>query len=281
MIKRILLPLDDSPFTDAATAAACVLAKKQGAQVTGLVVLDISGIEKSIGAVPLGAGHYAKRLEGSRREEADKRIDALLAKFRTKCGAAGVSCMEAEAQGAPNEQIIDESAYYDALVMGLRTFYHFDPQGKPGNALDELLGHSVTPVIGIPESFVAPALDATLKTTVFFDGSLPSISALQRFAQLARPELQDVTIVMADSDKELSLYQLKRAADYLVAHGFALVRTEWTDDDIIQAIDERYLDAADQVVVGTHSKVAVIDFMIGSVARHLIEVAKKPVLIGQ
>jgi len=35
------------------------------------------------------------------------------------------------------------------------------------------------------------------------------------------------------------------------------------------------------VVVGAHSRVAVIDFMIGSVARHLIDAAKKPVLIGQ
>jgi hypothetical protein len=34
-------------------------------------------------------------------------------------------------------------------------------------------------------------------------------------------------------------------------------------------------------VVGAHSKVAVIDFLLGSLARHLIEVARKPILIGQ
>ena len=77
MIKRILLPLDASPFTAAATEAACVLARDQGARITGLVVLDVPGIEKSIGPVPLGAGHYAKRLEGSRREEAEKLVDEL------------------------------------------------------------------------------------------------------------------------------------------------------------------------------------------------------------
>jgi nucleotide-binding universal stress UspA family protein len=67
----------------------------------------------------------------------------------------------------------------------------------------------------------------------------------------------------------------------LAAHGFDEVRSEWTEDDIVEAVDERYLDAADLVVVGAHSKVAVIDFLIGSLTRHLIEVARKPILIGQ
>ena len=281
MIKRVLLPLDASPFTAAATEAACVLAKNRDAQITGLVVLDIPGIKKSIGPVPLGGGHYAKRLEGTRREEAEKVVDELLATFRAKCAAEGVPCQEAEAQGAPHEQIIDESVYYDALVMGLRTFYRFDPDGKPGDALDKILEHSVTPVLGIPESYVKPEPGTRVKSLILFDGSLPAARSLQRFAQMARPESTETTLVMAGSDEELANYQLERAARYLAAHGFDRVRSEWTEDDVVEAVDERYLDAADLVVVGAHSKVAVIDFLIGSLARHLIEVALKPILIGQ
>jgi nucleotide-binding universal stress UspA family protein len=268
MIKRILLPLDASPFTAAATEAACVLARDQGAQITGLVVLDIPGIEKSIGPVPLGAGHYAKRLAGSRRKEAEKVVDELLATFRAKCAAEGVPYQEAEAQGAPHEQIIDESVYYDALVMGLRTFYRFDPDGKPGDALDKILEHSVTPVLGIPENYVKPEPEARMKALILFDGSLPAARSLQRFAQIASPESTDATLVMASPDEELAKYQLRRAADYLAAHGFDAVRSEWTEDGIVEAVDERYLDAADLVVVGAHSKVAVIDFLLGSLARH-------------
>ena len=112
-------------------------------------------------------------------------------------------------------------------------------------------------------------------------GTLPAARSLQRFAQLARPELTEATLVMAGSDEELANYQLKRASHYLAAHGFEEVRSEWTQDDVVEAADERYLDAADMVVVGAHSKVAIIDFLIGSLARHLIEVARKPILIGQ
>ena len=281
MIKRILLPLDASPFTAAATEAACALARSHDAEITGLVVLDIPGIKKSIGPVPLGGGHYAKRLEGTRREAAEKVVDELLATFRAKCAAEGVPWQEAEAQGTPHEQIIDESVYYDALVMGLRTFYRFDPEGKPGDTLDNILEHSVTPVLGIPENYVKPEPGTRVKSLILFDGSLPAARSLQRFAQMTRPELTETTLVMAGSDEELANYQLERAARYLAAHGFDEVRSEWTADDIVEAVDERYLDAADLVVVGAHSKVAVIDFLIGSLARHLIEVALKPILIGQ
>ena len=57
--------------------------------------------------------------------------------FRAKCAAEDVPCQEAEAQGTPYEQIADESVYYDALVMGLRTFFRFDPAGKPGDTLEK------------------------------------------------------------------------------------------------------------------------------------------------
>jgi nucleotide-binding universal stress UspA family protein len=281
MIKRILLPLDASPFTTAATEAACVLARDQRAQVTGLGVLDVPGIKKSIGPVPLGAGHHAKRLEDSRREEAERALDELLEAFRAKCTAEGIPCEAVKAQGTPNEQIVDESLYYDAVVMGLRTFYDFDPENKRGNTLDQMLEHSVTPVLGIPESYVKPAPGARLQTLILFDGSLPASRSLQRFAQLADPESTDATLVMAGSNEELANDRLRRAAEYLAAHGFGAVRTEWTADDIIEAVDRRYLDAADLVVVGAHSKVAVIDFLIGSLARHLIEAASKPILIDQ
>ena len=139
----------------------------------------------------------------------------------------------------------------------------------------------MTPVMGIPESYVKPEPGSRVKSLILFDGSLPAARSLQRFAQLARPEFTDATLVMAGSDEELANYQLKRAAHYLAAHGFDAVRSEWTEDDIVEAVDERYLDAADLVVLGAHSKVAVIDFLIGSLTRHLIEVARKPILIGQ
>ncbi len=63
MIRRILIPLDPSPYSESALQLACIIAKEYDAEVTGLVILDIPGIEDSIGPVPIGGIHLAEKLE--------------------------------------------------------------------------------------------------------------------------------------------------------------------------------------------------------------------------
>ena len=59
------------------------------------------------------------------------------------------------------------------------------------------------------------------------------------------------------------------------------VKKECITQDIIEAMDQKYLDWAHLVVVGAHSKKGLFDFMLGSLSKFLISEAKKPVLIGQ
>ena len=282
MIRRILIPLDPSPYTDTALATGCTFARELGAELTGMVVLDIPGIEKSIGPVPLGGFYYAERLEKHREEEARERIRSLLSKFQEKCESEGVAHRETEHQGAPGEQIIRESLFYDAVVMGLRTFFHFETSDRAGDSLEEVLDHSITPIFGVPESFTFPNFpEEKIKVLVAFDGSIPSARALQRFAQFAFPEAMEVTLLNSDEDKDKAMYFLAQAEAYLRTHSIANIKKEWTTQDIIDTIDQDYLNAADFVVVGAHSKKGLFDFIVGSLTRHLIDAAKKPVLIVQ
>ena len=46
-------------------------------------------------------------------------------------------------------------------------------------------------------------------------------------------------------------------------------------------MEEKYLPWADLVVLGVHSKKGLLDFMLGSLSRHLIKVGEKPLLFGQ
>jgi nucleotide-binding universal stress UspA family protein len=63
MIKSILIPLDPSVYTDMALEMGCFLAKQHDAELSGLVVLDIPGIRKSVGPTPAGGSYYAEKLE--------------------------------------------------------------------------------------------------------------------------------------------------------------------------------------------------------------------------
>lgn len=281
MLKRILVPLDHSPFTDGAIELACSLAAHHDAELTGLVVLDIPGIHKSIGPVPIGAGQYAQKLEKSRTGEAESRIKTLLDGFCDKCKKAGVSHREAEVQGSPHESIFHRSMYYDATVMGLRTFFDFKATAQAGVPLDKVLARSAGPVIGVPKSSINIDFGSKMRFLVAFNASLPAARSLHSITAIASPALSEVTLVMSDPDEQKARHHLKRASDYLAVHGFHSVNAEWSDAGIISLIDKHYLKNADMVVVGAHSKVPLIDFMVGSVAKHLINIAIKPVIIAQ
>jgi nucleotide-binding universal stress UspA family protein len=281
MIKRILIPLDPSPFTESVLTIGTTIAKLNQSELTGLVILDIPGIEKSIGPVPLGGLYYAEKMEKAKRQEAEKRIHESLNKFKAKCDKEGISYREAEQQGSPSETIIQESIFYDAVIMGMRTFFHFESQDSPGNSLEELLDETITPVYAVPEKLILPQIpQEKIKVLIAFDGSLAASRALQRFAQLAPPPIFEVLLLTSDEKKEKAFYLLEQAESYLRCHNFQNIEKKWVTEHIVDAIDSTYLDWAHVVVVGAHSKKGMFDFMVGSLTRYLIKAAKKPVLIG-
>ncbi len=279
MIRRILVPLDPSAYAASAMEHACAIAKAHEAQVSGLAVLDTPGIEHSVGAVPVGGLHYARELEGAREEEAHERIQTLLGAFTEKCEKEGVAHTVAERQGSPSDRIIHDAIFYDLVVIGMRTYFHFETSDAPGDSLETILDHSVTPILAVPDHFDGKS---ERKVLIAFDGSPPAARALHRFAQLAGTStLGEVTLLTSGEDAETANNYLDQAEAYLNAHGINDIRKVWTPEEIIRAVREDYLDQADTVVVGAHSKRGLLDFMVGSLTKYLIEAAKKPVLVGQ
>ena len=147
MIKRILVPLDASPYAQSALNFACKIAQQLDAEVTGLVILDIPGIEKSIGPVPAGGLYYAEHLEKAKENEAKERIDAILADFESKCQQQGIRYAKSERQGSPSQNIIEEAIYFDAVVIGTRTFFKFGTGDHPGDSLEKILDKCITPLL--------------------------------------------------------------------------------------------------------------------------------------
>lgn len=276
MICRILTPLDPSKYTETAIRYACEIAKRQHAEITGMVALNIPEIEKSVGPVPVGALYWADKLGHSRVETTKRHIGELLKKFAKTCEKEGVNHLEAEFQGSPSKHIMTESIFYDLVVMGIKTFYYYKKSEDPGVSLEEILSHSVTPIFAVPETF-----RMIERVVIAFDGSLPAARALQRFSQLAFLHDMEVTIVLSGNNKEMAGYYLNNAEKYLHTHGIGNVRKEWTRTPIVKAMQDEYLKNADLVVTGIHSKSVVKDFFVGSLTRCLIERAEIPVFIGQ
>jgi nucleotide-binding universal stress UspA family protein len=282
MIKRILIPLDNSPFTDSALELGTYIAKLNKAELTGLVILDIPGIERSIGPIPLGGLYYAEKREKAKRKKAEQRIQELLTRFRAKCDKEGISHQEAEQQGSPSQRIIQESIFYDAVIIGMRTYFNFESEDPEGDSLEDILDETITPVYAVPNKLIFPKTpQERLRVLIAFDGSLPAARAMQRFAQLAPPGVFEVLLLTSDNKKEKAYYLLDQAENYLRCQEFEHIEKKWVTDDIISAINNTYLDWAHIVVVGAHSKRGMFNFMVGSLTKYLIKAARKPVLIGQ
>ncbi|MEM8955517.1 MAG: universal stress protein, partial [Verrucomicrobiota bacterium] len=91
MYRKILVPLDPSPYTTCAIKHALTLAQKHKAKVTGQVVLDVPEIsapktmvaESQYDLFPLD-------LEKEKLADAKSHIDTLVADFTERCAAANV-----------------------------------------------------------------------------------------------------------------------------------------------------------------------------------------------
>lgn len=282
MIKRILVPLDPSDYSKHALDVACTLAKYHKSEITGVAVLDIPGIKESIGTIPLGAAFYAKELTDAKLKTADKRIDELVNEFKETCKANDIPYHVSKLQGMPSDQILEVSKYYDLLVIGKRTFFHFETQDDPGDSFAQVLDHSITPVLAVPKQFDLSKLNhQPLKIMIAFDGSLPACRALQRFAHLAIDEFCDIHLVMSTKDKDYAEYALEEAKALLKGHKLQNVTNYIFEKNIIEIIEEKYLDWADMFVIGLHSKPAILKFITGNVTNYVIENSKKAIFIGQ
>ncbi len=281
MIKRILVPLDPSPFCKAAIEAACRIASPWNAEVHGLVVLDVKAIGDGIGPVPLGGGHYAQNLEKHRIEEAEFRISELLASFREACGRHGVSSREAELQGAPSRSIVDRSVLYDLVVTGLRTYFRFGTDDKPGDGLDQLLSHSSTPILGLTESMPEWEYpEGMIRVLAAWDASPAAASSYRECLQAFVPEKIHLRLVRSGGEKAEGEASLSLGRGYAESYKVGRVETEWTSQGIVDAVRERHGQWAQLIVAGAHAKKGPLAFMVGSLTKTLIEDKKNPLFIG-
>jgi len=275
-VKRILVPLDPSIYAEAATETACRIAKVHGASVGGVVVLDSLEIQSSI--VPTIGLYYPMMVDAvtNRNQHAQKILVDCMDRFATICEKAGVKHFETEWDGLPSQRLLESSISYDLIVMGLKTFFHFETRGGNGNCLSELLDETITPILAVPAKGVA---DST-SVLVTFDGSLVSARALHDFARFAAPFNPEVVVIVAEKEEREAKFLLDEAKMYLAAHGIKNVTSVHHASPIESILSDGYIDDFDLIVAGIHSKKRVKDFFVGSFTKSLISAGTKPLFLS-
>jgi nucleotide-binding universal stress UspA family protein len=283
MIKRILLPIDPSPYSECAANFAISLAKIYNAEVTGLVILDLPGIESKIGPLPPGVGFFAKELENSKIDAAKVHVKNLLSKYKRIFEDAGVVFKESNAQGSPSQMIVEFSKYYDIVVLGLRNQYKFETTSELENTIDDVMDYSVTPIIAVPDSMskFCASDKKTFKVIIAYNGSIASTRAMQRFAQMEFPKEIEATVYISNEDIEKAEDLFLNASEFLKAHGIEKIHKWITKENKIDYFDNQHLEETDIIVLGSHSSMGIFDFLVGSLARHLINENKTMLFTSQ
>lgn len=268
-IQRILVPLDPSEFTKATTHRACEAAKAHSAQIEGLAVVDVPGIRRDIAPADMIPWPVIYEAISRATHEAEDKIHEARNKFATACETQGVAHVEEEVKGVPSDLILDYAALFDLVVIGLRTFYHFQTRPEAdGDSLAKILDRTVTPVLAVPAGDEKPLK----RVLIAYDGSFGASRALRDFAAYAQPFDFEVTLFTADEDVARADAVQRHAAAYLRSHDLQNLEFAKTTKRPLAALENDHLKDADLIVAGIHSRRFFKDAFVGSFAKRLIEI---------
>lgn len=278
MSKRIVVGLDPSEYTKVAVELACQRAKLHGGTVIGVGVVDMPGIENASHGAGVGASHFAKKAREKHIAEAEERVEALLAEFKATCAERGVPCETEYKSGSPTAEIADAGRSADLIILGTRTFFHFETDEEPGNTLQELLREHACPVLAVPKELTLP-----FEHVIFpYDGSAKAARSMREFVTLsdALPAKPEVTLLRIGEDVDEGTALLKRPTQYLEAHGYQVLQKVLPGEpaEVIASVAKEKQPAV--VVIGASSKSGLRAFLFGSVTKTLIEDGTLPIFIS-
>jgi nucleotide-binding universal stress UspA family protein len=276
MMRSILVALDGSVHGDAAAALALEWAKRVGARVLGLGVLDEASI-RGAELVPLGAGAYKQARDEARVADAHRRVVGMLASFRERSAAAGVAAEVLEEVGASGERIVGEAQRCDVIILGHETRVHAETQDRPDAILARVLRGSPRPVVVVPREVARGQ-----GVVVAYDGSLEAARAIQTFRLLGLDAGETVEVVTVHRDGAAAEAIAGRAGDFLAAHGTPH-RLHAVGSDTAPArvlLEEVKRRSPRLLVMGSHGHHPLRDLLVTPVARAVLDGSPVPVFVG-
>jgi nucleotide-binding universal stress UspA family protein len=275
MLKSILIGLDGSDYSAAALDLAIRWARQSDALLVGLGVIDeptIRGPEP----VPLGGVYYKRHRDDVRMHEARVRVEQFLERFALRCTEAGVPSKLLEDVGLPWEQILVESQRYDLVLLGQRTYFHFETQEAPCETLKKVLKNSPRPVVTVPEK-----LGSDGPVVVAYDGSLQAARALQAFQASGLYGQKEAHVITVADDHVEAARHADRAAEFLRFHDVparvhALASTERPARILLERAHSL---GAGLLVMGAYGQPVLREFFLGSVTRTLLKESPVPLFL--
>ena len=277
---RILVGIDGSDFGRRAIAFGIALAKNSGATLAGMCVVDTFGIERHSAGANIGAFYFAEKLIDEKINEARATREKLLDEFERQCKSNNLKYEKILAHGTPAKEIIRESELADLLVLGIRTFFHFETSEDPEDTFEKVISHGRCPLIAVTDE----ELQLEMSVLIAYDGNLKSSNAMRAFAGLNDRFnfSREVTLLNVNDDPGDGDMILGKADQYLQAHELTIkkkVRAGRPREIIYKTAKEMESTRKTLLVIGTSGSSELSDYILGNSIKNIVRDGSIPLFI--
>lgn len=281
MIKNILIPTDGSANSYTALEYGIYIARKLGASLTGLYVLDVNliqgpmltDISGSVGMPPYDG--FFDAIETSLNEKAD----CILRDFQEHCRKSGIKAEVKKTIGKISQIIIEEAHSADLILMAKKgEHFHLKEGGLLGSVAEAVVRNSGKPVLVTPDKFVEIE-----SMGLAYDGSDSASKALKLSLELSDQAVWPLTAVIITSDTKKADTLSTQIEDMNQKESVAptcdceiIILSGKESDEIIKFIRE---GAVELMVMGAYGHNRLRELILGSTTSHVIRKSPIPVLL--
>lgn len=266
-MRSMLVAIDDTPAGTAAVEFALALAKRLGAAVTGVSVLDVASLTaREPGGI--GTDHYRQKGNLARIRQARARIAREIELFGQTCATRGVPAGIIEIEGSPGQEMHRAAAAHDAIVIGHDSNFRGEPVDGLARTVEQVLNGNPRPLLITP----ATAGREPGRVLIAYDGSVPAARTLQIFTLLGLGQLGELHVIAVNAAQDVAQRCLQQASGYLALYGLACSThaIASTDDpaELITAQIQRL--GAGMLVMGAYGHRGWRETLLGSCTTRLL-----------
>lgn len=278
MIKRILIGIDTSAHSRVAQAYGFHLARRLGATLIGLHVVDIVSIEGSFFHDISGSLGLEPYLDFSTRmrEVLTTRGRAVLDEFAGAARRENVAAETLLDTGIVANQICERGRSSDLMMIGHRGVNERFSTGLLGSTAESVARKSPRPLFVSPRRF-----REIHKPVLAYDGSERASRAMRSAAEICNLLDVPLSVITVARDLKLGEKTLAEARAYLEPYA---VKTDFklipghAHEGIIGFLKEY---DADLVFVGAYGHSRIIEMVIGSNTEYVLRNAPCPVFLSR
>jgi nucleotide-binding universal stress UspA family protein len=278
MIKRILVGIDTSEHSRTAQAYAFHLARRLGATLIGVHVVDIVSIEGSFFHDISGSLGLEPYLDFSTkmREILNARGRNVLEDFAQAARREAIAAETVLDMGVVANQLCERAKASDLLMIGHRGVNERFSTGLLGSTTESVARKSPRPMFVSPIRF-----REVTRAMLAYDGSDRASRAMRAAADFALTLNVPLTVITVARDLKLGESTLNQARSYLEPYAleveFKLVPGH-AHEGIIGAVKE--FDA-DVLFIGAYGHSRIIEMVLGSNTEFVLRNAPCPVFMSR